>query len=211
MPYKSTNKFTLYTITCLVNDKTYVGVAAVYERRVNQHKRLLESGKHRSVSLQQDFNIYGGSKFAYDVVSEYSSEIEAYRQEKYYTDYIFCLNKELCYNTYTGGMPHFTYGNNVKPSVTCIENSKIYAKNNKQSAETRKKRSISSKGRIFTDDERKKLSETAWCSKKVIDVSTNKVYRSLVEASGDYPDVKVDTLRSWLNHQNRNKTNLKWL
>jgi group I intron endonuclease len=210
MGYKPNAHYTLYSITCLINNKLYIGVANVYTRRVNQHKALLKQGKHRSKSLQEDFELYGEDNFAYDIINQYESKYEAYRQEKYYTDYVLCLNKDICYNSYNGGLPYFGFGTYIKRSKEHIAKSVAWLKGHKQSAETIAKRVLHLKGRTYSKESIDKMRDNCWCARKVVDTANNCVYNSLKEAA-KVVSINEGTLRSWMKYPNRNKTNLKWL
>jgi group I intron endonuclease len=204
------SKHILYSITCVINSKTYIGVTNSIITRFSSHRLKLSNKTHRNKNLQSDWDLYGRDSFLFDIICEFENKIEAHRVEKYYTDYIFCSNKELCYNIYSGGMPYFPFGNNIKPSEGAIINSNIYKSTHVVSIETRQKRSNSLKGRIFSVETRKKIKEKAHLAKKVIDINSGQIYNSLTDASILYPNIKYATLGSWLRYPNRNKTTLRW-
>lgn len=204
------NKYILYSITCTINNKIYIGVTKDSAIRFYAHKLKLSNKTHRNKNLQLDWDLHGGNNFLFDIICEFENKIEAHRVEKYYTDYIFCNNNELCYNIYSGGLPYFGFGNNIKPSNSAIEAGNLYRKTHVVSEETRKKRSDSLKGRVFSEETRKKLKETAHLSKKVINVESGIIYNSLTDASVLYPNIKYATLSSWLRTPSRNKTTLRW-
>lgn len=212
MAYKLTGKYTLYSITNTITNKIYIGVTEVFERRIAQHKVKLRKNIHRSVSMQSDYNDFGLDSFVFDVICIFENKIEAHRVEKYYTDYILGMNKEICYNVYNGGIPYFNFGTNIKPSKEAIINSLATRKGRPVSEETRQKRSVSMKGRTFSEETKKLFSEKCHFSRKVIDTNTGHIYNSLTEANSLYPDVKYGTLCAWLTKPNRlNKSSLKWL
>ena len=86
-------------------------------------------------------------------------------------------------------------------------------KGRKASAESKEKMSKALKGRVFSEEWRKKISESRkgglnWMSKKVIDISTMKVWDSASECAEEN-NINKSTLRSWLNGSKVNKSNFK--
>lgn len=56
----------VYVIRCLVNGRLYVGSAADLKRRIGEHKALLRRGGHFHLPrLQQDWDVFGASAFAF--------------------------------------------------------------------------------------------------------------------------------------------------
>lgn len=190
-------KYYMYTITCTVNDKIYIGITKSFKERVINHKKELRRGIHRNSNLQYDYNIYGVDFFEYDIICEYTSKIEALRQEKYYTDYVLCLNKNICYNIFSGGTPFFNYRFNfskIPKSKEAIE--KIRAAN---------------LGKTISDETRAKITG-ANCkkSRKIINTVTNKKYGCVQEVSNE-TGYSVTYIRSMINGERPDKLSLKWL
>lgn len=86
----------------------------------------------------------------------------------------------------------------------------------KHSEESIKIMSEKSKNQIYTDEVKRKMSENQRrgkhnLSKKVIDITTNKIFDCLKDAS-DFYNINYSTLRNWLNPKNTspNKSNLRW-
>lgn len=217
-------KYTLYSLTNSLNGKVYIGITCHLGRRINTHKYNLRKGIHGNKYLQEDYDKNGWSAFLVDVISEYDSLYEAGRVEKYYTDCIFGLNKNYCYNIASGGLDiisqisrfrldklksdpeammklkgWFSKANRGKP---CSEEKKnkirIAHIGKKASDATKQKMSISRKGELGSK------------AKKVIDTKTGKIYGCLKDAVPDF-NVKYDTLRARINGYNNVKTTLKWL
>lgn len=55
----------LYLITCLTNQKHYVGQFSYVTRRLNAHKNLLKRGCHSNLIMQKDFHFYGENSFVF--------------------------------------------------------------------------------------------------------------------------------------------------
>lgn len=58
----------IYLITCLANDRTYVGSSKNIHKRLVVHRRQLQQRKHRNYRLQQTWDEYGESQFAVTVL-----------------------------------------------------------------------------------------------------------------------------------------------
>jgi hypothetical protein len=58
----------IYKITCLVNNKSYIGQSVSIKRRWATHKRELASGVHYNTYLQRAYNKYGKENFVYEIL-----------------------------------------------------------------------------------------------------------------------------------------------
>ena len=93
----------IYKIVNIVNNKIYIGASKDIERRWREHKCELKSNRHCNQKLQNDYNIYGEDKFAYEIIEEctedclYDLEIEYIRKEAFHVP-------ELSYNETLGGI-----------------------------------------------------------------------------------------------------------
>lgn len=58
----------IYKITCLVNNKSYIGQSTSIKRRWATHKRELASGIHYNRYLQNAYNKYGKDNFTYEIL-----------------------------------------------------------------------------------------------------------------------------------------------
>lgn len=90
----------IYAIKCLKNNKTYIGAVGAenktFETRFNEHKRLLNENRHYNTGLQNDWKLYGGDNFFFEIM-EYIDNIELLPLVE--KDYILVLIKtNLCYN-----------------------------------------------------------------------------------------------------------------
>ena len=55
----------IYQIRNIANGKVYVGSAAKFSRRFNDHKRKLNNGRHHSIKLQNAWNKNGAESFVF--------------------------------------------------------------------------------------------------------------------------------------------------
>ncbi len=58
----------VYRITCLANNKNYIGSSDNIMRRLKTHERELNEGSHNNRRLQKDFDKYGSEFFEFRVV-----------------------------------------------------------------------------------------------------------------------------------------------
>ena len=58
----------IYKITCLTNNKSYIGQSVSIKRRWATHKRELAAGVHYNEYLQRAYNMYGKDNFVYEVL-----------------------------------------------------------------------------------------------------------------------------------------------
>lgn len=195
-------KYYLYTISCLINNKVYVGVTFDAYTRFCHHRGDLRGGRHDNRLLQSDYSNFGPQAFVYDIISEFDNRISALRSEKYLTECVLNLDTNLCYNLVGGGtgLGFRVKYKNHRPAV---------------SDETKSKMSISGMGRLATEETKKKRSDSlkganCYKAKKVVDVSTGKVYGCLKDTLPDH-NFNYNTLRTWLNGVRPNKSTLKWL
>lgn len=217
-------KYTLYSITCTVNNKVYIGVSAWFSSRKCMHLSNLKDGIHRNIYLQEDFNKYGAESFCFDVIQMYDFKSQAYMMENYYTDSVFKLDKRYCYNILSGG-------DTVQKQITNIHKDRL--KNDadyrerisgilseslmghKHSEETKDKIRATRIGKKASESTLEKLRINSSGSsnpkaKKVIDSNTGIIYGCLKDAALDI-GVNYDCVRARINGKNNKPTSLKWL
>lgn len=78
----------VYKITCLKNDKVYVGQSLDINRRLNQHYNSLNNLTHRhhSSDLQDDWDKYGEKNFVAEII-ETCPPNKLEEREKYWIDF----------------------------------------------------------------------------------------------------------------------------
>lgn len=60
----------IYKITCLSNNKFYIGSTNNFKNRKYTHFSKLRLNKHKSKDMQKDFNLYGKENFKMEIVFE---------------------------------------------------------------------------------------------------------------------------------------------
>ena len=122
---KEVCKSGIYKITCLPNEKVYIGSAVDLDKRFNVHFSTLKNKKHDNQYLQNTWNKYGSENFTFEVI-EFIDDVRCLiRAEQVWLDY------------FKGANPR--YGFNICPKA----GSSLGVK---RSAETRAKISLTGKG-----------------------------------------------------------------
>jgi len=72
----------IYSITCKVNNKVYIGSSVNIVKRWREHLSSLRRGKHRNQYLQHAFTKYGEESFSFSIVVECEPEMLLIEEEK---------------------------------------------------------------------------------------------------------------------------------
>lgn len=91
----------IYTITCIPNNKMYVGYASDLERRKIDHYAVLRNNKHCNTYLQNAYNKYGGDNIIFEELVECPEHLLV-SEEHYWATILKTHNKK--------------YGFNIKPT-----------------------------------------------------------------------------------------------
>ena len=165
---KTCKKTGIYKITNLINGKVYIGQSIDIEHRWYQEKRLNGVNDH----LKSAFLKYGLENFCFEILEECQQE-ELNKKECLYIKNYNSFDRNFGYNETTGGSKgHIQRGR-------------------KLSQKTREKISEAKKGKCFTEEHKKALSEAAkhrkkpTKAKKVLCLENGKVYNTIAEAAKD--------------------------
>jgi group I intron endonuclease len=77
----------LYKITCLKNNKIYIGESSNVLSRLGKHVYALENNQHDCIELQNDFNKFGKIVFKFEALelnNKYLNESVRKLKEKFY-------------------------------------------------------------------------------------------------------------------------------
>lgn len=99
MSYKI--NYSVYKITNIINNKSYIGVDSYFPKRLKQHKSNLDKNIHKNKYLQNSYNKYGFENFTFELLRNCETREEM-------------LNKEIelisYYNTLENGYNHTVGG-----------------------------------------------------------------------------------------------------
>jgi len=87
----------VYTITCLINKKMYVGKTKQLKIRKHCHFSELKHNKHKIKDLQDDYNRYGKENFVFEVLIKCKKRF-LYSEEHYWCNLLNVHNPEFGYN-----------------------------------------------------------------------------------------------------------------
>jgi group I intron endonuclease len=87
----------IYIITCIVNNKHYIGKSVNCLHRIGQHKIALKENRHHSYHLQRAYNKHGDNNFIFEVLEEYPKDI-VNSMEKYWINLLDTCNRTYGYN-----------------------------------------------------------------------------------------------------------------
>jgi group I intron endonuclease len=126
----------IYVILNKKNGKVYIGSAYNLKKRWYEHRHYLNKSCHQNPHLQAAWNKYGAKEFQFKVL-EYCAIDQLKDREQHYLD--IYMPKGMCYNI-------------ALDAVAPMRGRKI-------TEETRRKRSKALKGRILSDEHRRKIGD----------------------------------------------------
>lgn len=88
----------IYIITCLVNNKIYVGSSVDIYTRYHRHKLDLNTNKHHSSSLQNAWNKYGSEKFSFSILEFVDDKTKLIEREQFWMDELNVCDRKRGYN-----------------------------------------------------------------------------------------------------------------
>jgi group I intron endonuclease len=153
----------IYSITCKVNNKMYVGYATSFNTRWPDHRNALNDGIHYNYYLQQDWALYGAKMFKIERV-EVCTEDRLVEREHYWATLLNVHNRE--------------YGYNIRPTGE--------SKNVRLAQETKDKISKAQKGKVRTSEQLIKRTATRKknAEKRGYWVSPERIEKMKIEMKG---------------------------
>lgn len=73
----------IYKITCLKNNKIYIGSAVNLEKRWKRHLGELRSGKHHNIILLNAFKRYGEANFVFEIIESVDRDELVLKENEY--------------------------------------------------------------------------------------------------------------------------------
>lgn len=78
----------VYSITCTINDRKYIGSSVNCYKRREEHRFHLRHNTHHSKLLQEDYNLYGEDKFIFEIVEKIEDTDTLKEREQYWIDFL---------------------------------------------------------------------------------------------------------------------------
>lgn len=154
----------IYKITNKLNGKVYIGQANNIEQRIKRHKRELKNQYHHNWHLQQAWNKYGQDNFSFEIIEIIDNQTIRNEHEMHWINYYNSSNYENGYNNTLGGNSE-TPTEETKRKISQSSKGKVFSEEHKKhisdSWKIRKKIAQSSKGKVCSEETRKKLSEAS--------------------------------------------------
>ena len=107
----------IYKITCIPNQKVYVGQSSDLTRRIKDHRRKLRNGNHDNVYLQSAFYYYGSENIKIEIIENLEKDSQIlFEREKYWIEFFQSTNREKGFNLREGGF-HAPISNEQKEKI----------------------------------------------------------------------------------------------
>lgn len=163
----------VYTITNLENGKFYVGSSVNVRTRFRTHRRELRKGIHHCEPLQRAWNKYGGDRFKFEVIEEFTSPQDMHDAEnRWLTEH---YGKPHCYNTGTRAGAAFlgrSHSDSARAAVSAAHKGKKMRLGQKNSPDHRQKISAAMKGKpkspAHVEKIRQRMIGTSYCKGRVV-------------------------------------------
>lgn len=124
----SSYPYTIYLITCLANEKRYVGQTRqglstrMYEYRREAHVRL-----DMNRPIADAIRKYGLDSFVFEEIDRADSEEEMDYMECYWIAFYRTANRKYGYNVQTGGQQRPKVKNRMQKGIRCVETGEVFA------------------------------------------------------------------------------------
>jgi group I intron endonuclease len=91
----------IYKITCLNNNKFYIGSTIDINKRLMNHVSFLKHNKHPNKYLQNCWNKYGEKNFKFEIIETINDTNQLLLKEKCWLDNTNCCNGKIGFNIAT--------------------------------------------------------------------------------------------------------------
>lgn len=138
----------IYKIVNHKNNKIYIGQTKNFNKRIYRHKYDLKKYKHCNKDLQNDYSIYGLNNFNFEIIEQIEDHI-ANDREDYWIELYGGINCENLYNR---------VNNKTQSEASKDIHREIAHSTHKTTSAGRARISKANKGKIITEEQRKKIS-----------------------------------------------------
>lgn len=90
--------YIIYKISCLKNNRVYIGQTTDIKTRKRDHFGKLKRCEHHNPYLQNDYNLYGNSMFTFEIIESCGCKEEALDKETYWIDLYGGIECDKVYN-----------------------------------------------------------------------------------------------------------------
>lgn len=90
--------YTIYKISCLKNNKVYIGQTTNIKTRKRDHYGKLKRCEHHNPYIQYDYNLYGSDMFIFEIIEECGFKEEALNRETYWINFYGGIECDKVYN-----------------------------------------------------------------------------------------------------------------
>lgn len=163
----------IYTITCLVNNKIYVGESINVFNRKNQHFSALKQNKHTNTYLQTSYNKHGIKNFRFELLVECENKL-LFSEEHYWATILNVHNRNYGYNILltNPNIENRFHCEETKLKISKSKKGNSFCKNLVQLIEINKNREYK-KGYQLSEEHKNKISKSVVGKRKGIKFSEN--------------------------------------
>lgn len=162
------NKSGIYKITCLVNNKIYVGSAVNLSKRKNDHFETLSKNIHKNRHLQNAFKKHGNDNFVFEILEIVEDKKELIVREQYWIDKTKCFDNKIGFNIcqLAGSALGVKHSEATRKKRSLLNKGNKFNLGKKASEETLQKLSAAQKGnkssvgRVLTEETKNKISKS---------------------------------------------------
>ena len=98
------SKSGIYKITCITNNKVYIGQSTNIQERIKDHKRRLKNNKHDNSYLQNSWNKHGKENFKFEILEICENNFKILNErEIYWINEYNALDRRFGFNLSSGG------------------------------------------------------------------------------------------------------------
>lgn len=115
----------IYAITCIVNNKKYVGHSISIKKRWETHRDLLRRNKHKNTHLQAAWNKEGEKMFAFSILEELPFGLTKEQLEEVETKWVLQFNTHQNLYGYNAVLPGFIPLRREGENITNLERQSI--------------------------------------------------------------------------------------